>query len=136
MITSQDIAARVYSLLFASSVRNYLTGTIDYNRNDYTREDIVILPRTITGEGSVRYGQINVNIHVPDLNVAGKFKPNLARFAILTPLVIEALKGHYETDKGYNWTIGFLDPPFKDTSLTTTNEHFACVKLKITVRNN
>ena len=57
-------------MLQASEVKNFISGVIDYERNDYTKEDVIIVPHTIDGEASVRYGQINVNIHVPDKVIA------------------------------------------------------------------
>ena len=75
MITTEEIATRVYAMLQASEVKNFISGVIDYERNDYTKEDVIIVPHTIDGEASVRYGQINVNIHVPDKVIAkGKGK--------------------------------------------------------------
>ncbi len=133
MITGLDISTRVYELLMNSPVKDAITGIIDYVRDDYSKEEIVILPRSITGEGSVRFGQINVNIHIPDTKIKGKTKPNLERHTYLTNLVIEALKNHYEIGKGYNWTIGLIDPPYKENDI---DEHFTSVKLEITVRNN
>ena len=70
MITTEEIATRVYAMLQASEVKNFISGVIDYERNDYTKEDVIIVPHTIDGEASVRYGQINVNIHVPDKVIA------------------------------------------------------------------
>ena len=66
MITTEEIAVRVYQMLVESEVKTMITGSIDYERNDYSKEDVIIVPHAIDGEESVRYGQINVNIHVPD----------------------------------------------------------------------
>lgn len=60
MITTEEIATRVYAMLQASEVKNFISGVIDYERNDYTKEDVIIVPHTIDGEASVRYGQINI----------------------------------------------------------------------------
>ena len=67
MISTEEIATRVYELLIQSNVAAMISGEIDYERTDYSNDDVIIVPHTITGEGSVRYGQINVNIHVTDL---------------------------------------------------------------------
>ena len=66
MFTTEEIAVRVYQMLMESEVKTMITGSIDYERNDYSKEDVIIVPHAIDGEESVRYGQINVNIHVPD----------------------------------------------------------------------
>ena len=66
MITTEEIAVRVYKMLQDSEVKAIITGVIDYERNNYSKEDVIIVPHTIDGEGSVRFGQINVNIHVAE----------------------------------------------------------------------
>lgn len=114
-----------------------ITGTIDYERSDYSKEDVIIVPHSITGEDSIRFGQINVNIHVPDLVVkkAGKnpvYKINYPRLIKIRAEVIEVLKNHYEVGKGYNWNIGMLNPPIKEPE---QNEHFVSLALELTVRN-
>lgn len=137
MITTEEIAVRVYQLLQKSQVKKIITGTIDYDRSDYSKEDVIIVPHSITGEDSIRFGQINVNIHVPDLVVkkAGKnpvYKINYPRLIKIRAEVIEVLKNHYEVGKGYNWNIGMLNPPIKEPE---QNEHFVSLALELTVRN-
>lgn len=137
MITTEEIAVRVYQLLQKSQVKKMITGTIDYERSDYSKEDVIIVPHSITGEDSIRFGQINVNIHVPDLVVkkAGKnpvYKINYPRLIKIRAEVIEVLKNHYEVGKGYNWNIGMLNPPIKEPE---QNEHFVSLALELTVRN-
>ena len=112
-----------------------ISGQIDYERNDYTKEDVILVPHRITGEGSVRYGQVNVNIHVPDLVKKTGNQPvyvkNFPRLIAIRKAVIEVLKSHYESEEGWNWTIGALDPPIKEPG---KNEHFVSLALEITVR--
>lgn len=136
MITTEEIAIRVYQLLQESDVANMITGEIDYERSDYSKEDVIIVPHTITGEDSVRFGQINVNIHVPDLTIKPGANPtyrkNLPRLIEIRAKVIEVLKNHYEIGKGYNWNIGLLNPPIKEPN---HNEHFVSLALELTVRN-
>lgn len=138
MLTTEEIAIRVYQMLQKSVVKTMISGLIGYERNDYTREDVIIVPHTIDGEGSVRFGQINVNIHVPDIIVPiekGKsvYKINFRRLIEIRAKVIEVLQGHYEKGEGYNWTIGRINPPIKEQD---HNEHFASLALELTVRNN
>ncbi|MGV8135918.1 MAG: hypothetical protein AB2L20_11945 [Mangrovibacterium sp.] len=133
MITSLDIAPRVYQLLTSGPVIGIITGSVDYYRTDYTKEDIIIIPRTTTGEDSVRFGQINVNIHVPDTqNDNQQFYPDLERLQLIQKEVLKALKRHYESGEGWNWAIGQIDPPYQEKEL---NEHFISIKLELTVRN-
>ena len=86
-------------MLQASEVKNFISGVIDYERNDYTKEDVIIVPHTIDGEASVRYGQINVNIHVPDKVIAkgkGKAVYMIDALLLLLPLLrVNFLSGNY-----------------------------------------
>lgn len=114
-----------------------ISGVIDYERNDYTKEDVIIVPHTIDGEGSVRFGQININIHVPDIaKPMGKGKSvhriNFPRLIEIRAKVIEVLQNHYEVGMGYNWNVGRLNPPIKEQN---HDEHFVSLALELTVRN-
>lgn len=137
MITTEEIATRVYQMLQESEVKTMISGVIDYERNDYTKEDVIIVPHTIDGEGSVRFGQININIHVPDIaKPMGKGKSvhriNFPRLIEIRAKVIEVLQNHYEVGMGYNWNIGRLNPPIKEQN---HDEHFVSLALELTVRN-
>lgn len=136
MITTEEIAVNVYNMLQASNVKDIISGVIDYERNDYAKEDVIIVPHRIDGEASVRYGQINVNIHVPDIaQRAGKgkvvYRIDFERLVEIRAKVIDVLKSHYESGKGYNWNIGSLNPPIKEKD---QNEHFVSLALELTVR--
>lgn len=133
MITTEEIAVRVYQLLQESEVKTMINGVIGYERNDYAKEGVVIVPHTIDGEGSVRFGEIKVNIHVPDIANKSKsvYRTNFQRLIDIRAKVIEVLKNHCEVGKGYNWTIGTLNPPIKEQN---QNEHFVSLGLEITVR--
>ncbi len=135
MITTEEIATVAYNLLQESEVKSMISGEIGYERNDYTKEDVIIVPHTIEGEGSVRNGQVKVNIHVPDLvKKSGKqpvYVTNFPRLIAIKKAVIDVLKSHYESGTGWNWTIGALDPPIKEPG---QNEHFVSLALEITVR--
>ena len=133
MITTEEIAVRVYQLLQESEVKTMINGVIGYERNDYAKEGVVIVPHTIDGEGSVRFGEIKVNIHVPDIANKSKsvYSTNFQRLIDIRSKVIDVLKNHYEIGKGYNWNIGRLNPPIKEQN---QNEHFVSLSLEITVR--
>lgn len=133
MITTEEIAARVYQLLQESEVKTMINGVIGYERNDYAKEGVVIVPHTIDGEGSVRFGEIKVNIHVPDIANKSKsvYSTNFQRLIDIRAKVIKVLQNHCEVGKGYNWTIGKLNPPIKEQN---HNEHFVSLGLEITVR--
>lgn len=137
MITTEEIAVRVYQMLTESEVKTMISGSIDYERNDYTKEDVIIIPHSIDGEESVRSGQINVNIHVPDLAIKSTNHPpvyriNYPRLIEIRKKVISVLQNHYERGCGYNWNIGLINPPIKEPE---HNEHFVSIALEITVRN-
>lgn len=133
MITTEEISIRVYQLLQESEVKTMINGVIGCERNDYAKEDVVIVPHTIDGEGSVRFGEIKVNIHVPDIVNKRKsvYTTNFQRLIDIRSKVIDVLKNHYEIGKGYNWNIGRLNPPIKEQN---QNEHFVSLSLEITVR--
>ncbi len=135
MITTEEIAVVAHNMLQESSVAEMISGQIDYERNDYTKEDVIIIPHKIDGEMSVRFGQVNVNIHVPDLVLKSGRQPvyrtNFPRLIEIRSAVIDVLQSHYQTDEGWNWTIGGLNPPIKEPG---KNEHFVSLPLEITVR--
>ncbi len=137
MMTTEEISVRVRQLLNeANETKRFISGLIDYERSDYSKEDVIIVPHTIDGEGSVRYGQINVNIHVPDIAVkAGghiSYRTDFKRLIEIRSRVIEVLRSHYESGEGWNWTIGRLNPPIKEQN---HNEHFVSLALELTVRH-
>lgn len=137
MITTEEIAVRVYQMLMESEVKTMITGSIDYERNDYSKEDVIIVPHSIDGEESVRYGQINVNIHVPDIVCKHTeqdppvYRINYQKLIAIRKQVIAVLQNHYEQGSGYNWNIGLINPPIKEPE---HNEHFVSIALEITVR--
>lgn len=136
MISTEDIAEDVYSILMDSTVSGMISGEIGYHRYDYTNEDIIIVPHTMIGSSSVRHGQININIHVPDEKMIIKEKetyvPKFQRLKTLKKEVATILKKHYDGNKGYSWTVEAMDPAIKEQN---HDEHFMCVKLELVVRS-
>lgn len=137
MITSEEIAQKAYALLKAAQTGNTLTisGVVDYERNDYSKEDVIIVPHTMDGEGSLRYGQINVNIHVPDLQVNLNGTPvaraDYKRLTEIRTQVVAILQNHVEANAGWNWYIERFNPAIKEPDL---NEHFFSLALRLVVR--
>lgn len=136
MITTEEIAIRVYQILQASEVSKMISGVVAYERTDYTKEDVIIVPHAIDGEGSVRFGQININIHVPDARKRisdGKsvFIAKRKRLMEIREKAIEVLQNHYELGCGYNWYVGLVNPPIKEQG---HEEHFVSFALELTVR--
>lgn len=136
MISTEDIAEDVYRILMGSTVAGMISGEIGYHRYDYTNEDIIIVPHTMIGSSSVRHGQININIHVPDEKMIIKEKetyvPKFQRLKTLKKEVATILKKHYDGNKGYSWTVEAMDPAIKEQN---HDEHFMCVKLELVVRS-
>jgi hypothetical protein len=138
MITTEEIAVEVRKKLLEGNISTMLSGgEIDYERTDYSKPGIIIIPHTIDGEGSVRNGQINVNIHVPDLLVSKStvnpiYRTYFEKLIALKKAVIEVLKSHYQSDAGWNWNIGLVNPPMKEPK---HNEHFVSLALELTVRD-
>ena len=137
MITTEEIAIKVRQMLIdGMGVSTDYAETPDYQRKDYSKEGIIIVPRSIVGEGSVRNGSINVNIHVPDIPQgvgSGKaiFHTHFARLIELRKKAMEILQNHYEHGCGYNWEVGLINPPVQEPN---HNEHFVSFSLEIVVR--
>lgn len=139
MITTEEIAVVAHNLLTESeTIQDLLKGGyVDYERTDYTKVGIIVIPHTIEGEASVRFGQVNVNIHVPDL-IAKKdtknpvYRTNFPRLIELKKAVVEVLKSYYSND-GWNWIVGLQNPPIKEPG---KNEHFVSIALEVIVREN
>jgi len=136
MISTDDIATDVYRILMNSPVAGMISGIIGYFRYDYTKEDIIIVPHTMTGSSSIRYGQINVNIHVPDqrmlIDKKETYVPFRKRLIAIRKEVATILKKHYNGNEGYSWTVEAMDPAIREQN---HNEHFMSVILDITVRS-
>ncbi len=139
MITTEEIAQRAYQLLTTAVAAQTLTisGSVDYERIDYSKEDVIIVPHTADGEASLRFGQVNVNIHVPDLTltdpVTGEpvFRIDYKRLTEIRAQVITVLKDYVEPGSGWNWYIGRLNPAIKEQG---HDEHFMSLALEIVIR--
>lgn len=133
MITTTDVAIRVWQMLQASDVKTMISGVIGYDRNDYSKEDIVIIPHAMLGEDSLRFGQVNVNIHVPDKATIkqGVYEARRGRLVELRKRVIEILQRHYEIGEGYNWTVGLISEFIPEEN---QHEHYTSIALEITFR--
>lgn len=137
MITTEEIAIKVRQMLIdGMGISTDYAENPDYLRKDYSKEGIVIVPKSIDGEGSVRNGSINVNIHVPDIPQSvgrGKalYHTNFSRLIELRKKAMEILQNHYEHGCGYNWVIELINPPMQEPN---HNEHFVSFSLDIVVR--
>lgn len=135
MLTTQEIAKRVYQKLKQSDLPGFISGEVAYERVDYSKEDVVVIPHDATGLNSRRFGAIKVNIHVPDINISTTANPTYIKYndRLLEILnkVTPILKKHYEKGKGYNWTIESISPAMKEQG---HNEHFISIHLSITIR--
>lgn len=139
MITTEEIAQRAYQLLTAAVSAHTLTisGVVDYERTDYSKEDVILVPHTSDGEASLRFGQINVNIHVPDLTLTDPvtnkplFRIDYKRLTEIRAQVIAVLQNYIEPGSGWNWYIERLNPAIKEQGY---NEHFMSVALKLVIR--
>jgi hypothetical protein len=130
MITTHEIAIVVRNMLKSSS--SFKDYDISYDRTNYNKIGIIIVPHTIEGTGSLRRGAININIHVPNLKVDNTVVPNRVKLAEIRSEVTNLLDKHYEKSQGYNWTIGPINPPIPEEN---HDEHFVSVRLEIVVRN-
>jgi len=134
LITTDEIAIRMYQILQESEVKNFITGEIDWVRNDYTKEDVVIVPHYTQGElQSRRLGVIKVNIHVPDLSeLVGNDKRyivNLKRLIEIRQKVVNATKD-VNLGEGWCWNIETFNPAIKEPNF---NEHFFSLDYEVII---
>lgn len=86
-------------LLNASTVTSAITGVIARRRPiNSTKEDIIVNALSLNFD-QLQYGIVNVNIHVPNVEVTqngvvDKNYPNYARIQALTELVLPVLKDY------------------------------------------
>ena len=83
------------------------------------KEDIVIIPLALTSD-QVQRGIINVNIHVPNLDLPGdQTQPNNKRLEEITEVVTAALDDQWRYD--YNFTLDNAGLPARDQNGWYTN---------------
>ena len=134
----EEIAVVVYQKLTQSNdvVTALSGGEIAYKRADYSKPGIIIIPHSSDGEGSVREGRINVNIHVPDIHKGtashSVYELNFQKLIQLKKMAIEVLRRHYESDEGWNWAIDQMDSPIEEQG---HNEHYCTLILEVIIRD-
>ncbi len=130
MTTSEEIAIQVRSVLM-NACPDLL---VSWQRHGYEKtNEVVIVPHTCTGEGSIRIAVVKVNIHVPDIyDTENKcYEVDYATLIALKKSVSDALKRHVLPGTGINWVITSLDPPIKEPQY---NEHFVSVNIESYIR--
>lgn len=133
MILFKDIRDEVYKMLEFFISRG--DTEVGFDRIDYGKNGIIIVDLAIDGEGSLRFGRINVNVHVKDKIFANKGKTiNIAdrnKLDDMSKAVIDVLKRHYNGNQGYNWYIGNISSPMAEQG---QNEHIISIPLEIVIR--
>lgn len=130
MITSEDIAIKVREVL----CKHISNTPISWQRSNYEKtNEIVVVPHTATGEGSVRIAVVKVNIHVPDIfeNNNSCYETDFLCLNKIKKDVIIALKNHVDGSISTNWRISSLEPPIKEPEY---NEHFVSVSIEAYIR--
>lgn len=130
MITSEEIAIIVRSVLIA----NCPDITVSWQRHGYEQtQEVVIVPHTAEGVGSIRTAVVKVNVHVPDIydTENGCYETDFENLISLKKRVVEVLKRHTEGEIGTNWRITSLDPPIKEPQYY---EHFASINIEAYIR--
>lgn len=126
MITSEEIAILVRSTLIAACPNL----TVSWQRHGYEKtKEVVIIPHTSGGEGSIRTNVVKVNIHVPDIfdTVNKCYEIDYGSLIPMKKSVIDALKRHVEGNIGTNWKVSSIDQPLKEPEY---NEHFASINIE------
>ncbi len=100
MKTTLDSIDILYAILFASALKDEITGKI-YKLNRQlgsNKEDVVINSLPITGN-QLQRSTLNVNIYVPDMSIKidgqTQRQPNYVRLKTLAALAVLALADHY-----------------------------------------
>ena len=128
MIITEDIAIKVRQVLLDANIG----VDVVWQRSDYeTTKEIVIVPHTTTGEGSLREAAIIINIHCPDRWNGTAYEPDMQSLIDIKKSVISAVKRYYWKGTGINWKISSLGQPVKEPSY---NEHFCSVYLTAYIR--
>lgn len=130
MTTSEDIAIEVRKKLLACHIDG---ATVEWQRHYGDTKEIVIVPHTATGEGSMRTAVVKVNIHCPDIYnpIGNAYEADHPSLIGLLKEVIAALRRTTLPRTGINWVITMLDPAIKEPS---HNEHFVSVTVEAHIR--
>lgn len=97
MKTTEEIKDLIYAYLAPSDLKKAISGDIyvDEKPAGSDKEDVVIGSIDL-GDGSVQFGTINVNIHVPGQKVKigqkVQIQPNRSRLRALTRIALDLLK--------------------------------------------
>lgn len=98
MKTVIDLVDSVYELLNVSAVNNVITGEVylDSRPDNSILEDVVINSLPVTGE-QLQRAVVNVNIHVPNLQLTingqpDTSQPNRKRIKVISDIVIPLIK--------------------------------------------
>lgn len=130
MITSEDIAIKIRAKL----LDEFNEVKVSWQRSDYEdSKEIVVVPHTATGEGSIRIVVVKVNVHVPDIYDSENkcYEADFSELNNLKKRVVKALKNHTDGSISTNWKITSLDPPIKEQEY---NEHFVSVSIEAYIR--
>ena len=135
MTTSEDIAIEIRKLLLADPIDGL---TVSWQRSGYEQsKEVVVVPHTATGEGSIRMAVVVLNIHCPDIfdTATNTYEPDFASLASLRHAVILLVEHHVLTGTGINLRVTALNPITKEPQY---NEHFCSlyVTAYIRERNN
>lgn len=131
MKTSEDIAIKVREVLLNASIPDV---SIEWDRKGYDRtKEVVIVPHTTDGEGSLRAATIILNIHVPDKYDADNscYEADRATLIDLKGKVIDAVKRYYWKGTGISWSVSSVGAIIKEPD---HNEHYTSVYLTSHIR--
>lgn len=131
MTTSEDIAIEIRKLLLADPIDGL---TVSWQRTGYEQsKEVVIVPHTATGEGSMREAVVVLNIHCPDIfdTVTNAYEPDFTSLVSLRHAVASLVKHHVIKGTGINWRVTALNPITKEPQY---NEHFCSLYITVYIR--
>lgn len=131
MITSEDIAIEIRKLLLANPIDGL---TVSWQRTGYEQsKEVVIVPSTATGEGSIREAVVILNIHCPDIfnTTTNGYESDFASLMAYRTAIANTVKHHTLKGTGINWRVSLMNPITKEPQY---NEHYCSIYVTAYIR--
>jgi len=125
MKSSLDVVDLLYVLIKNSALNAEISGLVcKYKRPINSENEDIVINSLPVNKQDVQRGMLNVNIHVPDLQLPGTpidRQPDTARLRTLTNMTIELLEEYYGA--------AYLFEVDDDNVLPDENNHFSNIRV-------
>lgn len=135
--TQEDV---IYTVLNGSALKTALTGLIIKGGDifDYSKENVTI-KSLLMGTGDIQNGVLNVNIHVPDINVTvggiTKKQRNSIRLKALTEIAVQAIESN-SFGADYNFWISNTNAFEVFQDVDGIDNHFINIRIEFKFHNS